>query len=80
MGRKFRSKLQFNSSFSDLIITDSTAGVNILEDKTSTRAQDQEQSLEEGWVTTTASTTPGGQRPRATAAAETASATTTTAT
>ena len=80
MGRKFRSKLQFNSSFSDLIITDSTAGVNILEDKTSTRAQGQEQSLEGGWVTTTASTTPVGQRPRATAAAETASATTTTAT
>ena len=79
MGRKFRSKLQFNSRFLDLIITDSTAGVNILEDKTSTRALDQEQSLEGGWVTTTASTTPVGQRPRATAAAETASATTTTA-
>ena len=78
MGITLHSKLQLNFSFSALTITDSTAGVNILEDKTSTRAPDREQSLEGDWVTTTASTTPGEWTTRARAAAETASATLTT--
>ena len=80
MGITLHSKLQLNFSFSALTITDSTAGVNILEDKTSTRAPDPEQSLEGDWVTTTASTTPGEWTTRARVAAKTASATSTTTT
>ena len=80
MGKIFRSKLQFNSCFSDLTITGSTAGVNILEDKTFTQVPALEETLERGQGPPASATT-GGRRARAvggTALVTTSTATTTT--
>ena len=63
--------------FSAPIVIGSTAGVNILDDKTFTQALVLEEILEGGWVKTQPSTTTGEQRTRARAAGGTALLTTT---